>query len=593
MISERQKPTRSEQTNQLLALCQGAAEGAVEEGVAREAIESREAALETARRQFAEGVEVELESNPAARQWEVFSRVVIVAFDEQRKALAVLKGALRHKGKALDDAMAGLITATQRLFVATEAYEARLVNEGSSAHPLQNYIVNMTEAYKRGDLARESYDDILRHGRGYFQRCIGEMRNAPPEEPREAISALEEAFTRCDEGLASLESWAASGDNARLDSGLAAFEEGQAAVQEGFALHRRLRYESGPTSSPIANTFINAARLVAQGQYPLETFKNDLAVLREHLARLRRGFEGACQASTNSSIIQDEIPRAMEALDLHEEAVEAYERYCTTRNPADIETGTTQLVEAIKRLEQSKLIFDQASEREGKVACPRCGALNGGGHRVCGACNAALPWVASGATTSFAIQEGGEVDSAAGDLVLTENMYRVINDTNRVAAGEITGEQYAATLDWMAGIVAEGRAALQSTPDLTVDSFPEEEREQAKLEKGLIDETRESLAQAMQSILDSLEELRCFIDDGDQQHLMKGLVEFWEASQQVHRVQRIGEMAARAAESSAPAPPPVAEAGEAPSDQETLPSVSIQGESFESTGSADDGLAER
>lgn len=548
MISERQGPTRSEQTNQLLTLCKGALDGLVADEAVREALDARERALDEARTGFAAGVAQEVEANPDAQQWHPFALAVLTGFDEYKKALSDARGALRQKGAPLETAMKAITTATERLFLATEVYEARLVSVGSSAHPMQNFLVNMTEAMKRGDLSRDAYADILVKGRSYFQSCMGEMRNAPESEPPEAIAALLAAFGQCHDAVLEMERFLGDGDERHLDVGLTRLEEGQTALQEGFSLHRRQKFAQGPTSSPVANTFIAAAQMVKQGQYPVETFASDLVGLREHLAKIRSNFEGVCQAASSAAAVQEEIPRAMEAFDIHLEAIEAYERFVERRDPTDIERGTARLIEAIKRLDEAKMTFESIAESEGKVHCPRCGALNANGLRVCGACSAALPWVADGASPSFNIGEGGEVDSSAQAFVFTENMKRVIEETNKVAAGEISGPEYCATLDWMGRVVDEGKAALAATPTLVVESFPEEERERAELEKGLVEETRQMLSDALDALRASLEEMRAFVDDGDQDHLVKGLREFWDASQQVHQVQRVGEMAAQSGE---------------------------------------------
>lgn len=542
-ISERKKPTRSEQTNQLLSLCQGVFDGLVAEQAAREALDAREQQLDVARGEFAEGVAAELAANPDAQQWEPYAQVVLVAFDEYRASLGQLRGALRPKGAALEKAMKALIVATERMLLATDAYEARLVSQGTSAHPMQNFLINMTEAVKRGDLSKDGYADILAKGRAYFEKCMNEMRNAPESEPAQAIAALLAAFGQCRDGITELERYLSDGDTAHLDAGLERLEQGQVAVAEGFALHRTQKFAAGPTSSAVANTFISAAQMVKQGQYPVETFVHDVASLREHLAKVRAGFEGACQAATANTAIQEEIPRAMEAFDLHEEAIEAYLRYVENKVPAELDTGNAKLIEAMKRLDEAKVAFESISESEGKAHCPRCGTLNAVGARMCGSCNAALPWTATDATTSFAIGEGGQVDSSEQPFVVTDHMKKVIEDTNRVAAGEITGQQYCATLDWMGRIAREGQASLASLPGLVVESFPEDEQERAQMEKGLIDETCGMLAEAIEALLASLEELRRFVDDGDQEHLIVGLREFWDASQRVHQVQRLGQMA--------------------------------------------------
>ena len=553
-ISERQGPTRSEQTNQLLSLCQGVLDGQVSEQALRDALDAREQALVAARREFADGLAAITEGDGPPPSWEPYAQAVLVGFGENAEALAAIRVGLRQKGAALEAAMKALVLSTDRLVLATDAYEARLVSEGPSPHPMQNFLINMSEAIKRGDLSKEAYADILGKGRVYFESCMSEMRNAPAGEPPEAIAALLAAFGQCRDGIAELGRYLSDGDAAHLDSGLEWLEKGQTAVAEGFALHRRQKFAEGPTSSPIANTFISAAQMVKQGQYPVETFENDVAALREHLAKIRAGFEGICQAASSNPAIQEEIPLAMEAFDVHEEAIEAYQRFLEHRNVADLEQGNAKLIEAMKRLDEAKMTFESISESEGKVHCPRCGTLNATGTRVCGACNAALPWLAPGSTTSFAIGEGGEVDSSAQTLVVTDHMKRVIEDTNRVAAGEITGDQYCATLDWMGRLACEGQAGLAATPGLVVESFPEAEQERARAEKDLVDQTREMLTAAMADLQASLDELRRFVDDGDQDHLIKGLREYWDASQRIYQVQRIGEMAARAAGEAPGAP---------------------------------------
>lgn len=555
MISERQGPTRSTQTNQILALCQAVLDGGGAEADARRAVDERDAALDTSRREFADAVAADLEADPAAQQWYPFAQTVLAGYDEYKKALGELRDGLKARGKPLESAILALTIATERLFLATDAYEARMVSEGPSRFPMQNYLANMTHLVREGTLSREGYSDILDRTRAYFESCLKEMQNAPESEPPDAIARLMAAFGQCVDAMTEMQRWLQDGDTAHLDRGLTQLEDGQAACETGFAFHRQQKFAAGPTSSAVANAFISAAQQVKAGHYPVEAFMENVAQLEMHAQRIRKDFESACQVSTTSATIQEEIPRAMEAFDLHDEAIEAYRRFLEHKNPADLDEGNARLIEAMKRLDEAKMTFDSVSEREGKTVCPRCGTLNDPANRVCGQCNAALPRMAGGEHTSFEIGEGGAV-APGQDYVLTDNMKRVIEETNKIATGDITPDQYRATLRWMEGVVAAGETSLAAQPNLVVDHFPEEEREQAAVEKGLVDETKAMLADGLQRMRGSLKEMEEFLADGDQQHLMTGLRAFWDASQQVYQVQRIGQMAARAADEGTPEAPP-------------------------------------
>jgi len=544
MMTERKGPSRSEQTNQLIALCQQVLDGQLGPEGLEPLLSSRETGLVQAREDFFRNANSE--GQEFALRWADSITAVLDRFDAYGAALGSIREFMRSRRKEqLQEGMDALATAADALLGAIDAYENRYLIDGPTDNPVLNMLIHTSGAVREGKLPKAEFERIVGETRTYFEGCLKEVTEPPPGQPQQALDRWKAALTRYLDGVNEMLRFVGDDNGAHLDTGLSMVREAMEMLKEGSDLYKR-QYEEGPTPSKVANTYIHAAHMMKEGRFDRALFEQGLDQLDKTLRESRQTFESLCNVPTESVVIQEEIPRALEAYDLHEEANAAWRRYLQTNDPADLDEGIQKLTEAATRLETSKAIFEQSSERHGKVMCTKCFAPNENTSRTCVSCGAVLPRVEhlGEMASTFNMSEGGKV-SADDDVVITEHLARIIQETNAVAEGKISNERYEETLQWMEGLLDDAERKLAATPFINPEAFPAEEREKVERERDMVEETKGLLREGIENTRYGLQQLRNFTFDGDQQHLIDGLRTVWEASRTVLHVQRIGEVASR------------------------------------------------
>lgn len=558
MITEQQGPTRSQQTNQIIETCQAAMSGAVPEQAFRDALAARKAGLNETCKDFSEKVAAEGDKAVQMRAPQI--QAVMDAFEAYATALDALGKAFTAKSaKGVDEAVQALGEAIEAWFFAMNAYQTVCLSEGPSEFPAVNILINISSFARARQMEPQVFRSLLATSRQYFETWQAQMEQAKVEEVGDVLDLWKKGLAMHVAGVAEMDRFVDDGNEQHLDQGLAMATEAHGIIKDAFETTRREQFEKGPTKSELANTFIRASQMVAKGGYSPDAFKRDLDQFEQHVRTVRADFDKMCQAQTTSVAIQEEIPRALEAFDLHQEAIASWRKYYDTQDASWLEKGAQQLAEATNNLEKSKAVFETAADRQGMVLCPRCGASNDGQQRMCSSCNATLPRVHqdSGTTSTVTVEEGGRV-GGGGEMVMTENLKRILDDTQKVEAGSMSHEDYAATLDWMEGIINKTQSDLAGTKRLKPEDFPEEERVQAEREAALVDETIGLLYQGTEKMREGVTRLRVFLEDGDKMHLQEGARTFYEGSQMVYQVQRIGETARRAVDEPNPHAVPMA-----------------------------------
>lgn len=557
MITEQSGPTRSQQTNQLIDTCRAAMAGTLPEHVFLSALESRKAGLMEVMNDFSD--KVAAEGPLAAQRRAQQAQVVTSALEAYGAALDALGSAFASRDAAgLDEAVMALGESAEAWFLGMNVYQTVVLAEGPSPFPAVNILTNVAAFARARQMDPATFRGMLASSRQYFESWQAQVAQGTPDEAGAALDLWKKGFALQVAAIAEMDRFVDDQDESHLDKGLAMATEAHGFIQEAFDVIRREQFEKGPTRSELANTFIRASQMVAAGRYPAEAFQRDLDQLEQHLRGVRAEFDKMCGAQSSSTTIQDEVPKALEAFDLHQEAISSWREYFESGDASCLERGANQLADATNNLEKSKAVFESAAEREGKVACPRCGAPAEPSMRVCSGCGATLPRMhqETGTTSTVTVEEGGRV--GGGEMVMTENLKRILEDTQKVEAGTMSPEDYAATLDWMEGILDKTQGDLAGTKRLRASDFPEEERAQAEREAALVDDTINLLYQGTEQMRSGLSSMRRFLDSGDKLHLQEGARIFYEGSQMVYQVQRIGETAKRQVDGPSPHAVPMA-----------------------------------
>jgi hypothetical protein len=546
MDSGHSGPTRSQQTNLLLQQGYALIQGQGDPAALAAALLSRQQALHEAQATFELGVSQLSEersallAEPVAQVRETFEAYV----GALGSAAAVV-----GRAAALREELERLAAATDSFLSALDAYDTATLAAGPTPYLAANALAACAEAVRDKTAGVADLMRVINDARAQIAATSKELETPAPELPAEAVARLREGFEQYRLGVEEMARYAADSQVSHLDDGLDQVFRAHDVLRDGYELYRRLALESGPTASSVINTFLNAARMLAQGRFDRALFVQSLAVLEDASAQARKAFVGLCNIPTESARIHEQIPKALEAFDANDEAHARFRTYLDTGAQTDLEAACQMLVEATLALAESQQAFEQVTDTHGIMLCTRCSATNAPGNRQCCACGAALPRVVSDeASSTFSVGEGGAAATGEHEVVITEHLKRIIDETNAVAEGRISHSEYAATLAWMEGRLQTAEKALAQLPRLSKESLPEEEREHADAQLALLEDTFDMAYAAIATTRQGLAHLGAYLGDQDQQHLLDGLPLVWEGSQQMTHLQRVTEMAAQETE---------------------------------------------
>ncbi|MBM3462263.1 MAG: hypothetical protein FJX76_09200 [Armatimonadetes bacterium] len=447
-----------------------------------------------------------------AMPWGEMKDPTLALYDSSLLALErVLQADAPFRGPAADQFLAEY----ERLQQAALTCFGRASLEGPSAYPVANALMHATRAVRAGHISREDFGRIVSAARMEFEAGAASVRQAQGE-PAEAIVAMDAALRQCAEVLTRLE----RAEPSAMDGCLEDFEAAQAALADAMLLHRKLKMESGPTSSPVVNVFVMAADGVKTGAFPAAMFEQNLDGLANHVAQMQRELEQA----RSSASLEAAVPLLEATVANHAQALAEYRRYFSENDPGALDAANALLIEAAAWQEQAR----QALSVGGDLSlCPRCGGLCEGGAPVCKSCAQPLP------------------GNPECDLPMTDHVRRVVDDVNRVLNGAISVEDFEATLGWMDSVAVSTQAQLRNAGSIDPAAFVEpDEQEQAIMVSGLVEETKQMLADAIGAVRASLGQMRGYVAGRDPQHLSVGLRMFWSACKDVRQAEQVARMSA-------------------------------------------------
>lgn len=541
-----QEPTRSQQTNRLIALCQAVASGS-DPGPLHSYLEERRTGLAGARADFLHRAGAEGESFRSGFRPEIDA--VVEQFDLHAAALDEIVAWFEdHDPDHLDAAVASLIENTPKLLQALENYEAKFLVVGPTEFPMVNILLKAVPNVKSGQLPASELQAMLKGAVETFQKAIAEidasaMKNDPGVPERRL------GYERVLEGLVRMQQWGADGQVAHLDAGLEIVEDGHHQLQAAHNKFQEAQFTGGPTTSPMANWVISAAEGLRAGKYPPEILQQALQWFSEETNRIRENFEATAGTPTTSVLIQEELPKTMEAFDLMDEALVFLRN---ARSADDLAQGVAGLKDAVQRLHESQKAYLEAGEREGKVLCPQCQRPNAPENRRCEQCGMTLPRVmdeayTAGALSTFEVRENQPRGLSDEDqMVMTTNLKRLFDAAEAVHARQITDDEFLEVVAWAEGLLNDAERRLADLPTLDVQlEIPEEERATFQEQKAMADETRDLLRRGIDEFRDGLGTMRSYVERPDQQTLVLGIRTVWEGAKKIHQCQKMGDAVSR------------------------------------------------
>ncbi|HXE71194.1 MAG TPA: zinc ribbon domain-containing protein [Candidatus Nitrosotenuis sp.] len=578
MVTENE-PTPAAQTNRFIAVCRDVLAGRRHPDELRVLLGERQEGLSKAREdllaraqaegaEFLQGFRDELDT-------------VLEHFELYEKALEEISAYfVDRRPEHIENGVQALIEVTPKLLGAMDNYEAKYVVTGPTRFPVLNILMKVVPAVREGRFSKDDFASMLKGAVDFFSKAVAEI-DASPMKDQPGIPQRRQACLDMVAAVSEMQKYLEDGDPAHLDRGLGMVEKAQEDTDESFRIYQQAAFYEGPTPSPFVNVVIRAAEGFKTGLYPADILSQALDWLEAQVRKVRATVEETADSPTSSVVIQEELPRTMEAFDQHEEAIADLRSCLADPVPERIDAALERLKAAVEKLHQSQQVYLQVGEREGKIVCPRCGRPNPPESRSCEQCGMVLPRLtegaAAGVSSTFEWREASPVSlGEEQEMVMTTHLKRIFDACEAIYANQISPEEFAEVLDWAEGLLDAGARKLAELPHPNPSMVAPEEREEFEQQSRLADDARDMLASAIEDFRAGLGQMRAYLEDPDRDHLVNGIRAVWEAGQRMYQVQKMGEAVERMERGAST---PAAAAGGSAGPEEGPPDDASPGES--------------
>ncbi|MCA9775935.1 MAG: zinc ribbon domain-containing protein, partial [Candidatus Eremiobacteraeota bacterium] len=307
-----------------------------------------------------------------------------------------------------------------------------------------------------------------------------------------------------------------------------------------------------PTNMPAANVLINTAEGVLNEIYTLDQLRDALHWYRTYTEQIEDQFDLAVEGKTNSLVILEELPKTREIIDQHDEMMDRFEDVLEDFSEETVRPILEDFADVVDRLEASSQVFMEAAEREGKLVCIQCGHANPPTNRTCESCASMLPQMVDPtmfSQSTFELEErSGLEGDEEDDYRMGINTYRLFESAYNFFEGHIDEEAFRNEIE-------KSRRTVEASEDgvaaLTAREITEKQEEMMTPEQlqtfrdsqEMFLETKHLLEEGMDEWLEGLEYFEQYIESRHRPTLETGIQLIFVASQKIHKVHKLGEMA--------------------------------------------------
>ncbi len=420
-----------------------------------------------------------------------------------------------------------------RLQKAVEAYGAFYTSYGPNKTAVANNLAHTSDAIRKEKMPAEAWSQYIDYyvggllkkqqtvksvelpGKTYlgehYQQTkgfLGTLRETPPAEEARVNELLQS-----------------------LDASLSKAEELEVFMSQS---------AEGPTPMPPTNVLVALIKRCKAGEYSQELAESALDDYSEMMDAFSESFENSVNEPLESALVQEEIPRTLDALDAHysgvEELISAVEESANDK----IDEALEKVLATAIKIGESREVYLTAAQHQNHIPCPGCGRSNPPENRICEACGETLPRVEDPSalpSSTFSVLSSTPLEESQ-QLQMTENIAALFEACDNVADGHISLEDFVAT-------VKEGQAGLREfaneLEDLAEvandpDTFTEEQMEFWKTQHlPYLEEIAGAFQHGIKTAEDGLASMLSFVDTRDEQNLIDGVRLVWEGLGDVHR----------------------------------------------------------
>ncbi|MFN8605934.1 MAG: hypothetical protein U0931_00270 [Vulcanimicrobiota bacterium] len=535
----------SPETQQLIDLCFEVAEGKMDLYPQLEnAASTRQSALTDASDSFFAGVESQ--SGDFQKKYKADIDLIGKYFEGYDAALEqILKFKAEPKKELLEEAAHMLAFCSNGIPAAMSGYEQKILSEGPHRYPLINVFTNLGKALREKRTTVEAWVGTCKQYDAFYSEALREV-NASKKQSAAGVPERRKALEMIVKSLQEMEKFTPTTSAAKFEEIIQNLADGHRDLDEAVAAYNR-EITSGPTGAPAINTLLNAAEGVLAKQFQPRLLR-DLATAQ--ITTTQQGIkqmQAVVKAPHESTLIQEETPKALEAMEGLEEALLAIVAYCDgQQSEEELRQALEDVKEYTRQMLESKTSLDDFSENYGKVLCPHCQAANAPNTKSCIKCNRTLPQMTGsdiyGQTAgSFQALEGESVDTSR-DGVVTTTMKEVFDAYEDFKGDKLSVEGFVAVMDdyLVKSEQAKKKLSKYHAPPVPAEATPEE-RAKAQEFIDLCAEALELLGQGLEETEYGLNQMRDGALDDDNDKMVEGLRFYYEGGQKMWQVRRLDE----------------------------------------------------
>jgi hypothetical protein len=542
------KPTaQSPETQQLIDLCFLVNDGRMDVYPQLEAaVSQRQEALTSAQDSFFAGVE----SQPAEFQQQFKMEIDLITkyFESYDAALEqILKFKAEPKPEYLEESAHMLAFCSNGLPAAMSGYEQKYLSQGSHRMPLINLFTNLGKMLRLGKTSLEAWQGTCKQYEVFYTEALREV-NESKHQNAAGVPERRAALQLIIKTLQELSALTVQSSEGTFADSIQVLADGHRDLEDAVAAFNQ-EFVSKPTPSAAVNMILKTAEGVFQKQIQTRLLR-DLCV--QQMEKTQKGIsemQMLVKIPHESTVIQDETPKALEAMEAMEEAITTLMAFCDdSASEEEARAAVADLEQATLKLLAGKEALDSHAEKYGKVLCPHCQAANAPGSKSCQNCSRVLPQMTgsevygdASTQSSFQVLEGEAADSSR-DGVVTTVMQELFEACARFQRNKLPLEDFLALLD---GYLVKTQQARGNLGQYHAPPVPEEatEEERAKAQEfiDLCAESLELLNQGVEECEFGLQQMRLGAEEDSQEKLMEGQKFFYEGSQKMWQVRRVDE----------------------------------------------------
>ena len=298
--------------------------------------------------------------------------------------------------------------------------------------------------------------------------------------------------------------------------------------------------KAGPTGIPSTNVMLDYLNGYLADMIPGEIVASVMDDYADLMDRYAENFENSASRPTDSALVQEEIPRTLDALDEHFAVIEDMSESIGELDKEKAKEWMERLKSTAEPLEESAQVYATAAQHEHNIACPGCARSNPPENRHCEACGEVLPRPEdTGAlqSSTFSVLAGPTLEENQ-QMPMTENVARLFQACDDVNDGVITPQEFGAEIQRAALGLKEFAEELDGVAAIAMDEenfTPEQWETWQTHHMPYLEDIAATYVGGLKEAEEGLQSMEEFLSDPNDEHLVEGIRLVWQGLSAVHR----------------------------------------------------------